>query len=85
MTDSLTIRVLPAYHGSGVAQQLWDEVVEALRLRGCQAMQIWVVANNPRAIAFYEKLGSAAFSSGMVHVGGIGAESVGYRFTFPPG
>ena len=83
--ELIALYVLPAYHGSGVAQQLWEEVVQALRLRGCTAMQIWVVANNPRAIAFYEKLGSVAFSSGTVHVGGIGAQSVGYRFTFPPG
>lgn len=82
--ELISLYVLPAYHGSGVAQQLWEEVVEALRERGCEGMQIWVVARNARAIGFYQKLGSVAFSAGTVYLGGVGAESVGYRFTFPP-
>jgi ribosomal protein S18 acetylase RimI-like enzyme len=82
--ELVSLYVLAAHHGSGVAQQLWDEVVEALRKRGCASMQIWVVANNPRAIRFYEKLGSVAFSSSIVDVGGVSAECRGYRFTFPP-
>jgi ribosomal protein S18 acetylase RimI-like enzyme len=82
--ELIALNVLPASHGSGVAQQLWEEVVEALRDRGCEGMQIWVVAGNARAIRFYEKLGAVRFSSGMVYVGEVGAASIGYRVTFPP-
>ena len=83
--ELVALNVLPAQHGTGVAQQLWDESVTALAERGCQSMQIWVVAGNARAIRFYEKLGSVAFSTGQASIGGVAADEVGYRFVFPAG
>ncbi len=81
--ELVSLNVLPAQHGTGVGQQLWDSSVKALRARGCSSMQIWVVATNARAISFYEKQGAVPFADGKAFLGGIPADEVGYRHPFP--
>jgi ribosomal protein S18 acetylase RimI-like enzyme len=80
--ELVSLNVLKAHHGTGVAQQLWDSTVDALRERGCTSMQIWVVATNSRAIRFYEKQGAIPFAAGKAFLDGVPAEEVGYRFVF---
>src|SRR5258708_30994316 len=80
--ELVSLTVLPAHHGTGVAQQLWEATISALRERGCASMQIWVVESNARARRFYEKQGAAEFASGTATLGGIAAKEVCYRFVF---
>jgi ribosomal protein S18 acetylase RimI-like enzyme len=82
--ELVSLNVLNRYHGTGVARQLWDATVDALRSRGCASMQIWVVATNARAIHFYEKQGAVPFATGKAFLGDVAAEEVGYRFVFAP-
>lgn len=49
-----SLNVLAQFHGSGVARQLVDATL------GEQAAYLWVVRQNARAIAFYDKLGFVA-------------------------
>ncbi len=46
-----TIYLLAAHHGSGLGQSLLDAVL------GDRPATLWVLAENPRAIAFYRKNG----------------------------
>ncbi|HXA41668.1 MAG TPA: GNAT family N-acetyltransferase [Candidatus Solibacter sp.] len=80
--ELVSLNVLSAHHGTGVAQQLWAATISALRARGCASMQIWVVETNARARRFYEKHGAAVFASGSASLGGIAAREVCYRFVF---
>lgn len=45
------------YHGLGLAQALMNAGVIALQERGCDVAWLGVWERNPRAIAFYHKLG----------------------------
>ena len=45
------------WQGKGVAQQLMDACLEALRGRGSDVVWLGVWERNPRAIAFYRKFG----------------------------
>lgn len=45
------------WHGSGVAQALTAECMKVLRERGSDVVWLGVWERNPRAIAFYRKLG----------------------------
>ena len=46
-----------AFHGTGLAARLMQACFDALRLRGCRTAWLGVWERNPRAIAFYAKLG----------------------------
>ncbi len=49
------IYVLSEYYGTGVAQQLMDTALE--KLKDYPRKELWVLKDNPRAIAFYKKYG----------------------------
>ena len=49
------IYVLSEYYGTGVAQQLMDIALE--KLKKYSKKELWVLKDNPRAIAFYKKYG----------------------------
>lgn len=49
----------PAARGRGVADALVASIVDWARAQGFALLQAWVVEDNPRAIAFYEKVGFA--------------------------
>ncbi len=49
--------VARAWHGHGVAQALMDAALEAARARGALTLWLGVWERNPRALAFYRKLG----------------------------
>jgi ribosomal protein S18 acetylase RimI-like enzyme len=44
-------------HGSGAAQALMQELISIARAEGARSLQLGVWEKNPRAIAFYSKLG----------------------------
>lgn len=49
------IYVLSEYYGTGVAQKLMDTALE--ELKKYSRKELWVLKDNPRAIAFYKKYG----------------------------
>jgi GNAT superfamily N-acetyltransferase len=51
------IYALPEAWGKGVGHALMAACVEALRARGYADAVLWVLADNPRARAFYEREG----------------------------
>ena len=56
--EVFALYVLPAYWGTGVAQALMDAALH--ELGAYQAIRLWVLRDNPRAIRFYEKCGFRA-------------------------
>lgn len=52
--------VLPERWGSGVARELLAAAAAELRAQGFAEATLWVLAENPRARAFYESCGWAA-------------------------
>ncbi|MBO9715084.1 GNAT family N-acetyltransferase [Sphingomonas sp.] len=56
------IYVASDWHGKGIAQQLMAWTADRARERGASALLLTVWEHNPRAIAFYRRLG-------FVHVG----------------
>lgn len=53
--EVFALYVLPAYHGTGVGQQLLDAALN--RLSDYPRICLWVLRGNARAIRFYEKNG----------------------------
>jgi RimJ/RimL family protein N-acetyltransferase len=45
--------------GTGVAQELHDDVLDRMRASGVELARLWVMAENHRGRRFYEKLGWA--------------------------
>ena len=54
-----------AWHGLGVAQRLMTETFKAAAERGAATVWLTVWDQNPRAIAFYRKVGFS--DAGMIH------------------
>ena len=53
--EIIALYVLKSYYGKGVGRQLMQTAFAALD--GYQEIVLWVLENNKRAIAFYEKMG----------------------------
>lgn len=68
------VRVLEPFRGSGVGARLMIALEEEAATRGCRQLELGVEQGNPRARAFYERLGW--------RVTGEREESYGYT---PPG
>jgi ribosomal protein S18 acetylase RimI-like enzyme len=51
--------VLSRFWRQGVGHALWLTAQRLLLERGCARVTLWVLAENERAIRFYEKLGFA--------------------------
>jgi RimJ/RimL family protein N-acetyltransferase len=52
-----TLAVAPEVKGSGIAAAMIEDVITRLRSAGITRVELTVEADNPRAIAFYERLG----------------------------
>lgn len=52
-----TLAVDPDLHGRGVARAMIEESLATLRAAGILRVELTVEADNPRAIAFYQRLG----------------------------
>ena len=57
-------------HGTGVARDLMDACIEELRSRRSDVVWLGVWERNPRAIAFYKKLGFVEVGEHVFPVGG---------------
>jgi ribosomal protein S18 acetylase RimI-like enzyme len=63
------IYVASQWHGKGIAQSLMNACLEALRARGSDVVWLGVWERNPRAIAFYGKIGFVECGSHIFPVG----------------
>jgi len=52
-----TLAVAPEVRGSGLAQRMMQEAIDKLAASGIRRVELTVEADNPRAIAFYERFG----------------------------
>lgn len=52
-----TLAVAPEVQGQGIASAMMEEALARLRSAGITRVELAVEADNPRAIAFYERLG----------------------------
>jgi ribosomal protein S18 acetylase RimI-like enzyme len=52
-----TFAVAPEAQGTGLARRIIEDAIARLRAEGIRRVELQVEADNPRAIAFYEKLG----------------------------
>lgn len=52
-----TFAVAPEAHGQGIAVAMMQDAIARLRNAGITRVELTVEADNPRAIAFYERLG----------------------------
>lgn len=72
--------VAPERWSAGIGRQLWLAASRQIRAEGGDKVALWVVANNQRAIRFYERCGLAAVrgSRRRVELGGIWIEESRY-------
>ncbi len=56
-SEILRLYVTSNWHGKGVAQSLMAACIEEIKARGSDVIWLGVWERNPRAIAFYRKLG----------------------------
>jgi len=52
--------VRPAYRGAGVGRCLLAHLAALTRARGCGRLEWWVLGEDEKALAFYEKIGATA-------------------------
>ncbi len=55
--ELISMWVAPPVRGAGVAAELVAQVADWARSLGSTQLMLWVVEDNPRAIAFYRRLG----------------------------
>lgn len=56
-TDMMNVAVSPAFRRHGIAEQLIEALILALKQRGSRSLSLEVRASNAAAIALYQKLG----------------------------
>ena len=52
-----TFAVSPHWRGTGVAREIMEQVITLLQAQGVARLELMLEADNPRAFAFYSKLG----------------------------
>lgn len=52
-----TLAVSPRWRGSGVARELMEQIISMLAAQGILRLELMLETDNPRAFAFYKKLG----------------------------
>jgi ribosomal protein S18 acetylase RimI-like enzyme len=52
-----TLAVSPRWRGTGVARDLMDQIISMLAAQGILRLELMLETDNPRAFAFYKKLG----------------------------
>ena len=71
--------VLPAFWGQGVGRRLNDAVRPVLLDAGYKNVALWVLAENHRAKAFYERVGFVADGAGKsIEIGGASLDELRY-------
>jgi len=52
-----TLAVAPRWRGSGIARELLEQIFAMLKAQGILRVELMLEVDNPRALAFYTKLG----------------------------
>ena len=52
-----TLAVSPRWHGAGIARELMEQIITQLAAQGVVRVELMLETDNPRAFAFYSKLG----------------------------
>ena len=83
--EVMALYVLATHWQTGVGLALWNAGLQRLLEHGYQAMTLWVLAGNERAIRFYRKAGCTedAGSERDLQRGGMQLVEVRYRLCFP--
>ena len=68
----------PELQGYGVGRSLWDFALKQLRIQGCEAVQVWTLAQ-ANATEFYRARGCLPFAQGNYSVGKHTVTSIGFR------
>jgi putative acetyltransferase len=52
-----TLAVAPRWRGTGVARELLEQIFSQVKAQGILRLELMLEVDNPRALAFYQKLG----------------------------
>lgn len=76
----MAIYVLAEYWGKGIGAQLWASGLKRLVDQGYKVITLWVLAENQRAVRFYQGLGGREElgSRRTLVRGGVSLEEVRY-------
>ncbi|MCI3179657.1 GNAT family N-acetyltransferase [Caulobacter sp. CCUG 60055] len=80
-----TLYLLKTAQGSGLGRALLTATARALAARGATSLVIWVLADNLRARAFYERLGGGRAEARREPIAGGSVAAVAYRWDDLPG
>ena len=74
------IYLAPEYWGQGIGGQLWHALREFSVQCGAQSVSLWVIADNTRAMHFYEAHGFERQADSLTHfeLGGVSLQEVRY-------
>ncbi|WP_306494914.1 GNAT family N-acetyltransferase [Pseudomonas sp. W4I3] len=78
--EVMAIYVLAKYWGKGIGAQLWESGLQRLVDQGYKVITLWVLAENQRAVRFYQGLGGREElgSRRTLARGGVSLEEVRY-------
>lgn len=76
-----SLYVKPDYQGQGIGGKLWEAGIEALKIRGCSALWVWVLAQAP-AVGFYEARGCIRREQGTYTVADHTEAAYGYYLSW---
>lgn len=77
--EIISIYLLPEYVGKGCGRQLMERALSELRKQGYTKTFLWVLEENNRARAFYEKMGFTISDKSIVsNIGGKDLKEVSY-------
>jgi ribosomal protein S18 acetylase RimI-like enzyme len=75
-----TLYVLKQAQGRGLGRELFTGAARVMAARGATSLVVWVLRDNLKARAFYERLGGRREDVGNEYVGGAVVASVLYRW-----
>jgi ribosomal protein S18 acetylase RimI-like enzyme len=75
-----TLYVLKRAQGAGLGRALFEGAARVMAARGATSLVVWVLRDNVKARAFYERLGGRRDDVGEEYVGGAVVASVLYRW-----
>ena len=78
--EVIAIYVAPRFWSTGAGRQLWQASLRRMVAQGFNAVTLWVIANNDRAIRFYTAAGFSADPASLKQftLGGTALEEVRY-------
>lgn len=80
--EIISIYLLPEYMGKGYGEKLLNAALDELNKRGYKKIYLWVLEENSRARAFYEKMGFVQSNRFLDdNIGGKQLREIQYCFT----